>query len=95
MTASPASRNGRSASSALSRDSQAPLPHRLPQPGLLGGRRLPWSQIHGLSAYVLVAWLERAPRDNVDADAEKFLKVLEQADVVKKRCTWLEVHKQI
>jgi hypothetical protein len=44
---------------------------------------------------MLVPWLERAPRDNVHPDAEELLKVLEQADVIKKRCTRLEVHEQI
>jgi len=44
---------------------------------------------------VLIPWIERAPRDDVHPDAEEFLKVLEQADVIKKRRTWLEVHEQI
>ena len=44
---------------------------------------------------MLVPWLERAPRDDVHPDAQEFLKVLEQADVIKKRRPWLEVHEQI
>jgi hypothetical protein len=44
---------------------------------------------------VLVPWLERAPRDDVHPDTQEFLKVLKQADVIKKRRTWLEVHEQI
>jgi hypothetical protein len=63
--------------------------------GARGGRRLPWSQIHGLSANMLISWLERAARDDVHPDAQDFLKVLKQADMIKKRCTWLEVHEQI
>lgn len=39
--------------------------------------------------------LEGAPRDNVDPDAQEFLKVQEQADVIQKRRAWLEVHQQI
>jgi len=44
---------------------------------------------------MLIPWLERAPRDDVHPDAQEFLKVLKQADVIKKRRTWLEVHEQI
>ncbi len=39
--------------------------------------------------------LERAPRDDVYTHAQEFLKILEQADVIKEGCTWLEVHEQI
>jgi hypothetical protein len=34
------------------------------------GRRLLWSQIHGLGADVLVSCLKRAPRDHVHSDAQ-------------------------
>jgi len=44
---------------------------------------------------MLIPWLKRAPRDDVHPDAQEFLKVLKQADVIKKRRTWLEVHEQI
>jgi hypothetical protein len=44
---------------------------------------------------VLIPWFERAPRDDVHPDAQEFLKVLEQADVIKKRRAWLEVHEQV
>jgi hypothetical protein len=44
---------------------------------------------------VLVPRFESAPRDNVNPDTQKFLKVLEQADMIKKRRTGLKVHKQI
>jgi hypothetical protein len=44
---------------------------------------------------VLISWLECAPRDDVHPDAKEFLEVLEQADVIKKRRTGLEVHEQI
>jgi len=44
---------------------------------------------------MLIPWLERAPRDDVHPDAQEFLKVLKQADVIKKRRTWLEVHEQL
>src|SRR5260370_869797 len=52
-------------------------------------------QIHGLSTNVLVSWFERTPRDNIHLDAQEFLEVLEQADVIKKRSTRLKVHEQI
>jgi hypothetical protein len=44
---------------------------------------------------VLVAWLERALRDDIHSNAQEFLKVLEQPDVIKQRCARLEVDKQI
>ena len=44
---------------------------------------------------MLVPWLERAARDDVHPDAQEFLKILEQADVIEKRRAWLEVHEQI
>jgi hypothetical protein len=44
---------------------------------------------------MLIPCLERAPRDDVHLDPQEFLKVLEQADMIKKRRTWLEVHEQI
>ena len=44
---------------------------------------------------MFVPRLEGAPRDDVDSDAQEFLKVLEQADVIKERSAWLEVHKQV
>ncbi len=66
---------------ALLPESQARPPHQLPRPDLLEGHRLPWSQIHGLGADVLVPRLEGAPRDDVNPNSEEFLKILEQADV--------------
>lgn len=44
---------------------------------------------------MLVSWLQGVPRDNVDSDTQKLLKILEQTDVIKKRRAWLEVHEQI
>jgi hypothetical protein len=44
---------------------------------------------------VLVPWLERAACHDVHADTEELLEVLEQADMIKKRCTRLEVNEQI
>jgi hypothetical protein len=44
---------------------------------------------------VAVPSLEGVPRDDVDSDAEEFLKVLDQADVIKKGSAWLEVHQQV
>ena len=44
---------------------------------------------------MFISWLEGTPRDDVDSDAQEFLEILEQANVVKKRGTWLEVHEQI
>jgi hypothetical protein len=44
---------------------------------------------------VLVSWFECAPCDDVHLDAQEFLEVLEQADVIKKRCSRLEVDEQI
>jgi len=34
-------------------------------------------------------------RDDVHSDAQKFLQILEQADVVKEGRAWLEIHEQI
>jgi hypothetical protein len=44
---------------------------------------------------MFISWLEGAPRDDIDPDPQEFLKILEQADVIKKGGTWLEVHQQI
>ena len=44
---------------------------------------------------MFVPGLQGAPRDDVNPNAQEFLKILEQSDVIKKRGTWLEVHKQI
>ena len=44
---------------------------------------------------MLVSWLEGAPRDDVNPDTQKFLKVLEQPDVIKKRRARLEVDEQV
>jgi len=57
--------------------------------------RLLWSQIYGLGANMVVPRLEGAPRDDVDSDAQEFLKILEQADVIKKGGAWLKVHEQV
>jgi hypothetical protein len=55
----------------------------------------PWSQIHGLGANMVVPRLQGAPRDDIDSDAEKLLKILKQADVIKKGSAWLEIHEQV
>jgi hypothetical protein len=52
-------------------------------------------QIYGLSADVVVPRLEGAPRDDVHTDAEEFLKILKQADMVQKGGTRFEIDKQI
>jgi len=44
---------------------------------------------------VLVPRLQGAPRNDVNSNSEELLKILEQADVIKKRRTWLEIHQQI
>jgi hypothetical protein len=44
---------------------------------------------------VLVTRLESARRNHVNAGAQEVLKVLEQANVIKKRGAWLKVHEQI
>jgi hypothetical protein len=54
-----------------------------------------WSEIHGLGANVVVSRLEGTPRDDVDPDTQEFLKILAQADVIKKGGAWLKVHEQI
>lgn len=54
-----------------------------------------WSEIHGLGANVLISRLKGAPRDDVDPDAQEFLKIVAQADVIKNRGAWLEIHQQI
>jgi len=56
---------------------------------------LPWSQIHGLGTNVVVLRLEGAPRDDLDSDVQEFLKIVNQADVIKKGCAWLEIHEQV
>jgi hypothetical protein len=50
-------------------DPQVRLPRQLPRPDPPEGHRLPWSQIDRLGANVLVPRLQRAPRDDVHADA--------------------------
>ena len=69
--------------------------HRLPQPDLPEGHRLLGSQIHGLSANVVVPGLEGTPRHDVHSDTQEVLQTLEQTDVIKERRTWLEIHEQI
>jgi len=54
-----------------------------------------WSQIHGLSANVVVPGLEGTPRYDVRSDSQEVLQILEQTDVIKERRTWLEIHEQI
>ena len=44
---------------------------------------------------MLVPRLEGAPSNDVNPNSEEFLKILKQADVIKKRGSWLEVHQQI
>ncbi len=44
---------------------------------------------------MLVPRLEGAPRDDVDSDTEKLFKILEQADVIKKRGALLKIHEQV
>ena len=44
---------------------------------------------------MIVLWLEGTSRNDVHPDAQELLKVLEQADVIKKRRTRLEIHEQI
>jgi hypothetical protein len=44
---------------------------------------------------VVIPRLESTPRNDVDADAQKLLKILEQADVIKKGSAWLKIHEQV
>jgi hypothetical protein len=44
---------------------------------------------------VVIPGFEGAPRDDVHSDAQRVLQVLEQSDVIKKGCAWLEIHEQI
>ena len=44
---------------------------------------------------MVVPWLEGAPRDDVHSDAQEVLQVLEQADVIKEGCAWLEIYEQV
>lgn len=44
---------------------------------------------------MLVLRLEGAPRDDVDSDTKHVLKILEQADVIKKGGTLLKIYEQI
>jgi hypothetical protein len=95
ITASPARRNGRSASHRFSRASRVQLLHRLPQSDLPEGHQVLWSQVHSLVADAVVPRLERTPCDDINTNAEKILKILEQPDMIKKGGAGFEVHKQI
>ena len=44
---------------------------------------------------MLVPRLEGVSRDDVDPNAQEFLKILEQANVIKKRSAWLEIHQEV
>jgi len=44
---------------------------------------------------VVIPRLEGAPRDDIDADAQEFFKILEQADVIKKGGAWLKINEQV
>jgi hypothetical protein len=45
---------------------------------------------------MVVPRLEGAPCDDLDSDAaQEYLKILNQADVIKKGGTWLKVHEQV
>jgi len=44
---------------------------------------------------MVISRLESAPRNDLDSDSQEFLKVLEQADVIKKGGAWLEIHEQV
>ena len=74
----------------LAREAQRALgvPALLPKPHH-------WSQIHGLDANVVIPGLEGTSRDDVHSDAQEVLQVLEQAEVIKEGCAWLEIHEQI
>jgi hypothetical protein len=53
------------------------------------------SQIHSLRTNAVVPRREGVPRDDIDFDAQEFLKILEQTDVIKKGGAWLKVHQQV
>lgn len=44
---------------------------------------------------MFVPRLEGPPRDDIDPNTQEFLKILEQADLIKKRGTRLEIHEQV
>jgi hypothetical protein len=44
---------------------------------------------------MVVPGLEGTPCDDVHSHAQEILQVLEQADVIKEGCTWLEIHEQV
>jgi hypothetical protein len=44
---------------------------------------------------VVIPWLKATPCHDIDLNAQKLLQILEQADMVKKRGSGLEVDKQI
>jgi carbonic anhydrase len=60
-----------------------------------GDDRLLWPQFYGLGADVIVLRLEGVPCDDVHSDAQEVFKILEQANVIKKGGTWLEIHEQV
>ena len=51
--------------------------------------------MHGLGADVVVPWLEGAACDDVHFQAQEFLEVLGEADVIDKGGAWLEFHEQV
>ncbi len=70
------------------------LQHQQPRQGRPKGHLLLWSQIHGLGADAFITRLGSAPRDDVDFDAQEFLKVLEHTHVINKKGTgdWGELN---
>jgi hypothetical protein len=66
-----------------------------PLPDRPGDHRLLWSQLNGLGANAAILWLEGAPRDDVDSDAQQFSQILEQADMINKGGTRLEIYEQV
>lgn len=44
---------------------------------------------------MVIPGLECAPCDDINSDTQKFLKILEQADVIKKGGAWFKVHQQV
>ena len=44
---------------------------------------------------MVIPGLEGTPCDDVHSYAQKLFQILEQADVIKEGCAWLEIHEQI
>jgi hypothetical protein len=52
-------------------------------------------QLDGLGANSFIPTIEGSPRDDIDPNTEKVLKILQQTNMINKRGAFVEVHEQI